>query len=60
MQHKREQADYDPNSRLTKQQVEIDIDFVRQVIEDYKAENLKHRRAFSAYILLEKRKDKSP
>ena len=59
LQQKREQADYDPESKLTKQQVAIDIEYARQVIADYKAETLKNRRAFSAFILLEKRPSKT-
>jgi uncharacterized protein (UPF0332 family) len=60
LQHKREAADYDPECKLSKQQVVIDIEYARQVIADYKAENKKHRRAFGAFMLLEKRPEKAP
>jgi uncharacterized protein (UPF0332 family) len=60
LQHKRHRADYDPDSRLTKQEVAIDIEYARQIIADYKAESIKHRRAFGAFVLLERRSDAIP
>jgi hypothetical protein len=58
LQYKREKADYDPNCKLTKQEVAIDIERARQAIADYKSVALKHRRAFGAFLLLEHRKPK--
>lgn len=57
LQIKRHDADYDPSTKLTKAQVATDLEYARQVITDYKAEQIKHRRAFAAFVLLEKRKD---
>lgn len=57
-QLKRENADYDPTLKLTKGEVQIDLEVARQTVTDYKLESIKHRRAFAAFILLEKRKEK--
>jgi uncharacterized protein (UPF0332 family) len=55
LQKKRHTADYDPNLRLTKRQVDSDIKSARQVIGDFEKSPTKDKRAFAAHVLLRRR-----
>lgn len=55
MQEKRHNADYDPYFRLTKSEVQADIETVRDVIAGFDASPSKDRRAFVALVLFKKR-----
>jgi len=52
MQEKRHRADYDPNSRYYKSEIETDIEAARIAIADFRGVSTRHRRAFAAYIIL--------
>jgi uncharacterized protein (UPF0332 family) len=54
MQEKRHRADYDPNERLYKSEVASDIVAARASILAFQSVELKHRRAFAAYMILGK------
>jgi hypothetical protein len=54
MQEKRHRADYDPDHRLTKSEVETDIAAARAAMSAFHRVPAKHRRAFAAYIILGK------
>jgi uncharacterized protein (UPF0332 family) len=55
MQAKRHAADYDPSVRLAKSEVKADLEQAKVAIESFRKEELKHRRAFCAYVLLKNR-----
>ena len=55
MQEKRHAADYDPAIRLTKSEVSTDIDLVFDVINAFKAESTKDRKAFCVLLLFRAR-----
>lgn len=55
MQKKRHAADYDPDYRITKSLVDADIALVERSISAYRTALLKHRKAFSIYIILNSR-----
>ena len=55
LQDKRHSADYDPFARFVKSSVLADIELVEQALIDFKAESIKDRRAFCAYVLFKKR-----
>ena len=55
MQAKRHSADYDPFIKLGKSEVRADLDQAKIAIEGLRREELKHRRAFCAYVLLKNR-----
>lgn len=52
MQVKRHKADYDPNEKLFKSAVLVDINRVESVVEKFKTASLKDRRAFAIFVLL--------
>jgi len=54
MQRKRHDADYDPFELFTKDDVSGMIAAIKQVIEAFENLPAKHRRAFSAFVLLGK------
>jgi uncharacterized protein (UPF0332 family) len=54
MQEKRHRADYDPDHRLTKSEVETDIQAARAAMSAFHRVPARHRRAFAAYIILGK------
>ena len=56
MQQKRHQADYDPEGRWAKSDVEEDIDDAAGAIDDFGAAPLQDRRAFAVFVLLKNRK----
>ena len=55
LQKKRHAADYDPNLRLNKRQVDAEIKSARQVISDFEKSPAKDKRAFAAHVLLRRR-----
>jgi hypothetical protein len=55
MQEKRHSADYDPNERVYKSAVLLDIATVKTAIEDFERTPIKDKRAFAAWVLLKKR-----
>lgn len=56
MQEKRHEADYDPKQAFYKSAVQADIDAARVAIKNFQSVDKRHRRAFSAYVLLKERK----
>jgi uncharacterized protein (UPF0332 family) len=55
MQNKRHAADYDPEARFTKSDVQQDIIVVRKTITAFNGASRKDRLAFCAYVLFKKR-----
>jgi len=55
LQEKRHSADYDPFFKIAKSDVQADIEIAKSVINDFLKCSTKHRRAFSAYVLLKTR-----
>ncbi|WP_421952381.1 hypothetical protein [Pelagibacterium sp.] len=55
MQEKRHIADYDPNAKVFKSTVLLDIEQVEFVITSFEATPLKDRRAFAAFVLFKQR-----
>jgi uncharacterized protein (UPF0332 family) len=55
LQDQRHAADYDPFATFSKSSVEADIILAGQAIKDFKAESIKDRRAFCAYVLFKRR-----
>lgn len=55
LQERRHLADYDPEFRLTKSEVEASIEVVDGVILAMKRVSAKDRRAFAAYVLFKQR-----
>lgn len=55
LQIKRHKADYDPNYRITRSEIDSDIELVEKSIKVYRETKLKHRKAFSIFILLHSR-----
>lgn len=55
MQIKRHDADYDPNYRLFKSSVVLDIQSAAAVIDYFNNVPIKHRRAFAAFVTLKHR-----
>lgn len=55
MQSKRHSADYDPAARFAKSEVIQDIASVEAAIKAFRAESVKDRRAFCAFVLFKKR-----
>ncbi len=56
MQAKRHDADYNPDHKAFKSAVIADIEAVESAMADYDASDIKDRRAFAIWILLEDRK----
>lgn len=56
MQEKRHRADYDPEEKVYKSAVLLDISGVKTAITDFEQAPLKDRRAFAAYVLFRSRK----
>lgn len=54
-QEKRHRADYDPDEKVYKSSVLVDLGSARKVITDFEKTKLKDRRAFAALVLLKKR-----
>lgn len=52
MQIKRHSADYDPDCKLRRSLVSADIKLVEKSIAAYRTATLKHKKAFSVYVLL--------
>ena len=55
MQQKRHRADYDPEGRWRKSDVEEDIDEAARTIDSFEAAPLRDRRAFAIFVLLRNR-----
>jgi len=55
MQELRHRADYSPTGTFYKSEVEQELDKVNLAIEDYEKAELKHRRAFAAFVLFRHR-----
>lgn len=55
MQEKRHRADYDPDEKIYKSTVLIDLQSVEKVITDFTKVSLKDRRAFAAFVILRRR-----
>lgn len=55
MQIKRHEADYDPDTRLSKSDVLNDVALVRQAIIEFKKQPIKDRRAFCVHVLFKVR-----
>ena len=55
MQKKRHRADYDPEGRWTKSDVEEDIEDAEGAIDGFEAAPIRDRRAFAVYVLLKHR-----
>jgi hypothetical protein len=58
MQAKRHDADYDPFSRIFKQEVLRDIENVRQVIDDFERVAITDKKAFAVWVLFQQRADR--
>lgn len=56
MQDTRHRADYDPGARFVRFDVRAAVDRVEDCIKRFKTAPVAHRRAFAAYVLLERRK----
>lgn len=54
-QDKRHKADYDPFISFSKKDVADMIGEVQQTLEDFERVDIKHRKTFSAFVLLKKR-----
>lgn len=55
LQEKRHAADYDPDSRFVRSEVQTVIDDAETAITDFSKVPIKDRRAFSAFVILKKR-----
>jgi len=60
MQGLRHKADYSPLETYSKSEVEHEIDDARLVIEKFENTEIRHRRAFAAFVLLRLRRGQSP
>jgi hypothetical protein len=58
MQAKRHDADYDPFSRVFKQEVLRDIENVRQVLNDFGSVAMNDKKAFAVWVLFQQRPDR--
>ena len=58
LQMKRHRADYDPNASFSRNEVIQDIDAVENVIRCFTKASLRDRRAFVAYVLLRRERDR--
>ncbi|WP_457796873.1 hypothetical protein [Methylocystis sp. S23] len=56
MQTKRHKADYDPDYKIYKSEVVLDIAITEQAIVKFKTAKMKDKRAFAAYVLLKQRR----
>ncbi len=56
MQEKRHSADYDPKEKFKKEDVQYDIIAVKEIIEQFKTADDKDLRAFSVWVLFDKRR----
>ena len=56
MQRKRHASDYDPNYKTSKVDVQSDIAKTKVVIQGFARAEAKHRRAFSALVLLKSKR----
>jgi len=57
MQKKRHDADYDPDAKFFKSEVETDIALVEGAISDFNRAPTLDRRAFAAFVMFRLRKD---
>lgn len=55
MQIERNEADYDPNRRFLMDDVKWAIAEAYVAIEEFRAVDARHRRAFAVYLLLDRR-----
>lgn len=55
MQAKRHKADYDPNEKLFKSAVSVDIELAELNIKRFRTAAIKDRRAFAVFILFKLR-----
>lgn len=55
MQKRRHHADYDPEGRWAKSDVEEDIDDAADAIDNFEAAPLRERKAFAIFVLLKNR-----
>ncbi len=55
MQAKRQNADYDPFSRVFKHEVLADIENVKQVIDNFASVSVRDKKAFAAWVLFQQR-----
>jgi hypothetical protein len=56
MQEERHKADYDPNIRYTRPDVEVLISAAEQSIAMFVSEERKHRRAFAVWVLFQRKR----
>lgn len=52
LQEKRHRADYDPNGRFYKSEIETDIEAAAAAVVALRTSALRHRRALAAHILI--------
>lgn len=52
MQVKRHSADYDPDYRVARSEVQVDVDAAKVAIKQFKKAPIKDRRAFAAWVVL--------